>query len=132
MLLTFGREQLADALKEEASKNIHSAHRDKAQEDEALRGGGSSRRRQEGPLSPPGPDPPLPDSRPTPPLPLTVSREGVSAPAHTPPGQICPRGLFTPSAYRSRIAGWPGVVTLSARLSLGLFEAATRMLISAS
>ena len=66
------------------------------------------------------------------PLPLTVSREGVSAPAHTPPGQICPRGLFTPSAYRSRIAGWPGVVTLSARLSLGLFEAATRMLISAS
>lgn len=105
---------------------------DKAQEDEALGGGGSSRRWQEDPLSPPGPDPPLPDSRPTPPLPLTVSQEGVSAPAHTPPDRTDMSPGPVHSLSLSLPYGRPGVVTLSACLSLGLFEAATRTLISAS
>lgn len=51
------REQLAVALREEASKDIHSVHRTGPRKVKRMEAGGSSRKQQEGPLSPPGPNP---------------------------------------------------------------------------
>ena len=86
------REQLAVALREEAQEGeVHGGRGPQ----------GSDRRAPSHLLAQT-----FPDSRPMPPLPFTVGQEGVSA-QHTlhRTGQMCPQGLFTPSAYRSHMAG---------------------------
>lgn len=102
------REQLAVALREEASKDIHSIHRAGPRKVKRMEAGGpqgSSRRVPSHLLAQT-----LPNSRSMPPLPLTVSREGVSA-QHTlrrtdvSPGPVHSLSLSLPY-------GRPGVVTL--------------------
>lgn len=98
------REQLAVALREEASKDIHSVHRTGPRKVKRMEagGGGSSRKQQEGPLSPPGPNPPQFEAHTS-----TSSQSAgkVCQPSTHSTGLMCPRGLFTPSAYRSHMAG---------------------------